>query len=90
MSPPLASTGCAAPMLVPGAIAATWPDMVMNVPADAAIAPLGATYTITGTFADWMRWTMCSIDDCRPPGVSSLMTTAFASVRSASSMPRSM
>ncbi len=43
MSPPELSTGWAAPMFVAGAIAATAPAMVMNVPADAARAPDGAT-----------------------------------------------
>jgi hypothetical protein len=45
---PLLSTGCAAPMFVPGAIAATWPASAMNTPADPAPAPLGATHTMTG------------------------------------------
>ncbi len=34
-------TGWAAPMLVPGAMAAMSAAMVMNMPADAALAPLG-------------------------------------------------
>ena len=41
--PPPAATGCAAPMLVAGAIAATCAAMVMNTPAEAARAPVGAT-----------------------------------------------
>jgi hypothetical protein len=41
--PPLAKTGVAAPMLVAGAIAATWAATVMKTPADAARAPVGAT-----------------------------------------------
>src|SRR3954467_8745086 len=77
-------------MDVQHAIAATWPDIVMHVPADAAFAPLGERQTMTGTFDDWMRWTISVVDVERPPGVSSRMTTAFASVRSASSMARSM
>ena len=40
--PPLL-TGLAAPMLVSGAIAATWAASVTTVPAEAAIAPGGAT-----------------------------------------------
>ena len=51
MSAPDESTGCAAPMLVAGAIAAMWPASVMNVPADAARAPCGSTNVITGTRA---------------------------------------
>ncbi len=77
-------------MRVLGAIAATCADIVMNVPADAACPPAGDTYTITGTSDDWIRLTMSCIELTRPPGVSSLMTTARASVSSASSMPRSM
>ena len=41
--PPPAATGCAAPMLVAGAMAATWAAIVMKAPADAARAPVGAT-----------------------------------------------
>ena len=40
--PPPTVTGCAAPMFVAGAIAATCAAMVMNTPADAARAPVGA------------------------------------------------
>ena len=36
-------TGCAAPVWVPGAMAATWPAIVMNTPADAAREPDGPT-----------------------------------------------
>ena len=43
ISPPPAVTGCAAPMLVAGAIAATCAAMVMKTPAEAARAPVGAT-----------------------------------------------
>ena len=42
-APPPIPTGCAAPMLDPGAIAATFPAMVMKVPAEPAQAPWGAT-----------------------------------------------
>ncbi len=38
-------------MFVAGAMAAMWPAIVMNVPADAARAPDGETYTTTGTRA---------------------------------------
>jgi hypothetical protein len=51
MSSPSPVIGVAAPMLVPGAISATWPAMVMNVPALAARAPGGATQTIVGSGA---------------------------------------
>ena len=43
MSPPLLSTGCAAPIVVPGAIAATCAASVTNIPAEVADAPVGAT-----------------------------------------------
>ena len=49
--PPPTDTGCAAPMFVAGAIAATCAAIVMNTPADAARAPVGATYTMTGSGA---------------------------------------
>ena len=42
------STGCAAPMCVPGAIAATSAAIVRMKPADAARAPEGATKIATG------------------------------------------
>ena len=50
-APPESATGCAAPMLVAGASAATCAAMVMKTPADAARAPVGATYTTTGSGA---------------------------------------
>ena len=43
MSSPCPPTGCAAPMFVPGAMAATCPASVMKTPAEPAPAPLGAT-----------------------------------------------
>ena len=55
-------------MLVAGAIAATCAAMVMNTPADAARAPVGATYTMTGTSAFSIRCTIARIDRSRPPG----------------------
>ena len=39
---PATPTGCAAPMFVPGAMAATGQPTMMNVPAEAARAPDGA------------------------------------------------
>ena len=46
---PPSETGCAAPMVVAGAIAATLAAMVMKQPALVAVAPVGATYTTIGT-----------------------------------------
>ena len=43
ISSPWPPTGLAAPMLLPGAIAATCPASVINVPALPACAALGAT-----------------------------------------------
>ena len=40
---PVMPTTCAAPMLVPGVMAATWLATVMNIPALAARAPEGCT-----------------------------------------------
>ena len=42
-TPPPTATGWAAPMLVAGAMAATWAASVMKTPAEAARAPVGAT-----------------------------------------------
>src|SRR2546425_2044120 len=77
-APPPSATGEAAPMLVAGAIAATWAAIVMKTPAEAARAPVGATYTMTGTSALNMRWTIARIERSSPPGVSSWMTSAWA------------
>ena len=76
--PPPALTGEAAPMLVPGAMAATWPAMVMKVPAEAAQAPRGDTNTTTGTRALRIAWMMSFVDESRPPGVSSSISRAAA------------
>src|SRR3989339_964174 len=56
--PPPASTGCAAPILVPCAIIAKFAESVMNTPAEPALAPPGATYTMIGTFEPSMSLTM--------------------------------
>ena len=65
-------------MLVPGAIAATCPASVMKVPAEAAQAPWGVTYTMTGSFAFSIAWMMSLVEASRPPGVSSSISTAIA------------
>jgi hypothetical protein len=65
-------------MLVAGAIAATCAAIVMKAPADAARAPVGDTYTITGTGEFSMSRTIERIDRSSPPGVSSWMTRAAA------------
>ena len=69
-------TGCAAPVLVPGAMAATSPASRMKKPAEAPRAPAGATQVITGTWEAMMRWVISRIDSMSPPGVSRRSTTA--------------
>ena len=68
--------GVAAPMFVPGDIAATSAAMVMNTPAEAAWPPEGVTHTITGTGATNSRDTMSRMLLSSPPGVSSSTTSA--------------
>jgi len=48
------------------------------VPAEAARAPAGATYTSTGSLHASMLAMICRIDSARPPGVSSRSTIATA------------
>jgi len=52
--------------------------MVMNAPAEAARAPVGDTYTMTGMGAFRRSRTMERMERSRPPGVSSWMTRAWA------------
>ena len=58
----------------------------MNVPAEAARLPGGATYTTTGTSETRMRLTISRMAVSSPPGVSSTITTASRFSRSARSM----
>jgi hypothetical protein len=67
---PRPETGWAAPMLVPGAIAAMSAEIVMMKPAEAARAPEGATKTAMGVRQLSMRSTICRMEVSRPPGVS--------------------
>jgi hypothetical protein len=64
---PPTATGCAAPMFVAGAMAATCAASVMKAPADAARAPVGDTYTITGSGALSISRTIDRIERSRPP-----------------------
>ncbi|GBD28405.1 hypothetical protein HRbin31_00421 [bacterium HR31] len=89
-SPPPTATGVAAPRLVVGAMAATWAAYTTNTPAEAARAPGGATYTITGTGEPRIALVMSSVDFNRPPGVSSSTTRATAPAAWASRIPRLM
>ena len=65
---PLPWTGCAAPMCVPGAIAATSAAIVMRKPADAARLPAGPTKTATGVLDAIMRETMARVESSEPAG----------------------
>src|SRR5439155_10887646 len=67
--------GCAAPIRVPGAIAATFAASVMKTPALPACAPRGPTQTITGIFALSSLSTMSQVELTAPPGVSNSMIT---------------
>src|SRR6188474_3121453 len=75
---PLPETGCAAPMWVPGAIAATSDASVMMKPADAALPPDGPTKTTTGARDVIMRDTIARVDSSSPPGVRRTNTTMSA------------
>ena len=87
ISSPDEDTGCAAPMFVAGAIAATCPAIVMNVPAEAAREPEGETYVITGTRAVSIRLVIRLVESRSPPGVLMVNTTA-ATPRSSPSRTR--
>jgi uncharacterized membrane protein len=88
MSPPSPETGVAAPMLVPGAIAAMLAATVMNTPADPARDPDGYTNTITG-MGLFSRVVVMSRVACNsPPGVSSSTTNAPAFAFTASACAR--
>ena len=77
----------AAPMVVPGAIAATWAEKVMIAPAEAARAPDGVTYTTTGTRAFRNAWLISRIEESSPPGVSSSTRKAACPSRWAARTP---
>src|SRR5438034_11543212 len=78
MSPPDKPIGVEAPTFVAGAIAATGADRRMNAPADAARAPLGATYAMTGIVEVRNDCVISFIEEPRPPGVSIVSRTASA------------
>ena len=80
---PLPATGWAAPMCVPGAIAATSAAIVIRKPADAAREPDGPTNTATGVFAAMIAVLMSRVESTRPPGVRRVMTSSAAPAASA-------
>src|SRR5512139_233355 len=86
--PPCRLTGCAAPMLVPGAIAAMCAASVMNTPADPACAPLGATYTTTGMGDSRRSLTIDRVACNSPPGVFRRSTMRTDPSLAAVEMPR--
>ena len=85
-----AETGWAAPMWVPGAIAATSAASTRMNPADAARAPEGPTRTAMGVRAAIMRLTMVCVESTSPPGVRSVKTSSEARSASARSMADTM
>ena len=80
---PLPATGWAAPMCVPGAIAATSAAIVIRNPAEAARLPDGPTKTATGVFAAIIALMMSRVESTRPPGVRSMNTSSAAPSASA-------
>ena len=65
-------------MFVPGAMAAIFAAIVMKTPAEAARAPVGATYTMTGMGEPRMVCTIERIERSSPPGVLSWTIRACA------------
>ncbi len=80
---PLPETGWAAPMCVPGAMAAMSAAIVIRKPADAARFPDGPTKTATGVFALMIALLMSRVESRRPPGVRSVITSSAACSASA-------
>ena len=64
----------AAMTLVPGAIAAICEAIVMNVPAEAALEPLGPTNVANGTAEFKIPLIICRMEVSSPPGVSMRIT----------------
>ena len=83
ISPPVDKTGWDAPVLVPGAIAATSPASSRKNPAEAARAPEGPVQTITGTGQRKMCSTISRVASIKPPGVLRRISNASACSRSA-------
>ncbi len=71
--------GVAAPVAVPGAIAAMCPERRMNAPAENARSPCG-TNVITGTSERSISDTIPSIESTSPPGVFISISTAAAPI----------
>jgi hypothetical protein len=80
---PSPDTGWAAPMWVPGAMAATSAAMVIRNPAEAARDPDGPTNTATGVCAAMMALLMSRVESTNPPGVRKTITSTAAFAASA-------
>ena len=82
--------GDAAPVSVPGDIAATSAERRMKNPADAAREPVGETNVTTGTGDAKIFAMICRIDVSSPPGVSIVISTNDACSCAARSIPFEM
>jgi hypothetical protein len=80
------STGEAAPVLVPGDIAAMSAAWRRKKPAEAARPPLGVTKARTGTREATIFSVISRLESSRPPGVFRRSSTAAAFSRPACSM----
>ena len=83
---PLPVTGCAAPICVPGAIAAMSAAMVIRNPAEAARLPDGPTKIATGVRAAMIALLMSRVESRSPPGVRNVNTIRRAPSASALAM----
>ena len=84
-SSPPPPTGEAAPVFVPGAIAATSQAIRMMNPAEAAWEPGGWTKPTTGTSEARIAFVISRVESSRPPGVLIRRTTTGAPPATASS-----
>src|SRR5580704_17943472 len=80
---PFISTGDDAPVLVPGAMAATYEASSKKNPAEAARPPLGVPYAITGTREATIFEVISRLASIQPPGVLRRSRTAAAFSREA-------
>ena len=74
----MAISGEAAPVCVPGAMAATSAESKIKNPAEAPRDPAGEMKMATGTGDSRMWWMMSSIEVERPPGVSIVIKIRLA------------
>ena len=74
----MASSGEAAPVCVPGAMAATSAESRIKNPAEAPRDPTGEMKMATGTGESRMCWMMSSMEVESPPGVSIVIRTRLA------------